>query len=182
MQANRVTAELFITYPTVAAFASLESPALEPAIKACGFQVAKAKAIVGSAKLIVERFGGTVPSTMAGLLELPGVNRKSANVVLCCAFNVAEGIIVDVHVERLAPRIGLTPLGTVEAIERALMELVPRERWARFGPGLILHGREVCKAKEPACETCTLETICMRAGLPGGAPAPEKPARKKRGS
>ena len=180
--ANRVTAELFVTYPTVHAFAAIEPATLEPAIRSCGFQVAKAKAIVGSAKLLVERFGGAPPTTMAEMLELPGVNRKSANVVLCCAYNVAEGIIVDTHVERLAPRIGLTAPGTAEAIERELTQLVPRDRWTRFGPGLILHGREVCKAKEPACEGCTLATVCMRAGLPGGAPLPEKPARKKRGS
>lgn len=179
--ANRVTADLFRSYPTVHAFAALEPAELEGAIRPCGFQANKARAIVGSARMIVERHGGEVPRTMADLLEFPGVKRKSANVVLCCAYDVSEGIIVDAHVERIAPRIGLTPAGTPEAIERELMALIPRERWTKAGPGLILHGREVCTAKAPACERCTLEDICMRAGLPGGAPAPQKPSRQRGG-
>jgi endonuclease III len=177
--ANKVTAALFPSYPNVAAFAAIEPETLEPLIKSVGFQAARAKAIVGSAKMIVERFAGDVPRKMDEMLVMPGVIRKSANVVLCCAYNVAEGIIVDTHIERIAPRIGLTRAGTPEAIERELMQIVPSDRWTKFGPGLILHGREVCKAKEPACDGCALFDVCIRAGLPGGAPEPAKKSKRK---
>ena len=179
---NRVTPQLFAKYRGVRDFADASQDELEADIKPCGIVASKAKSIIGAAKLIVDRFGGEVPRTMEEMLELPGVKRKTANVVLNCAYHVPSGIIVDTHVERLAQRIGLATASTPDAIEEELMKLVPESEWTTFGPALILHGREVCKAKAPACGECVLDDVCLKVGLPGGAPAPagSKPKKAKK--
>jgi endonuclease-3 len=162
---NKVTATLFQTYPDVNAFANASQDELEVAIKSTGIVKGKAKSIIGSAKIIVDKHGRTVPNTMEAMLELPGVKRKSANVVLNCGYNIASGIIVDTHVERLAQRIGLSKNDKPETIEQDLMRLVPQSEWTTFGPALILHGRAVCKAKSPQCAGCVIESSCMKVGL-----------------
>jgi len=162
---NKVTAELFVRYPDVHAFAAAEQEELEAAIRSTGVFKQKAKALIGAARLIIERHGGSVPQTMDEMLELPGIKRKSANVVLNCGFNIPSGVIVDVHVDRLAQRIGLSTQTTPEKIEADLMRIVPQSEWTTFGPALILHGREVCKAKAPACSGCVLEDVCSKVGL-----------------
>jgi endonuclease-3 len=162
---NKVTAELFVRYPDVHAFAAAEQEELEAAIRSTGMFKQKAKALIGAARLIIERHGGSVPQTMDEMLELPGIKRKSANVVLNCGFNIPSGVIVDVHVDRLAQRIGLSTQTTPEKIEADLMRIVPQSEWTTFGPALILHGREVCKAKAPACSGCVLEDVCSKVGL-----------------
>jgi len=162
---NRVTAGLFEMYPSVRHFADAPQEELEQAIRSCGAYKAKAKSLIGAAKLIVDRFGGSVPSTMEEMLELPGVKRKSANVVLNCGFGVASGVIVDTHVERLAQRIGLSAKTTPESIEQDLMQLVPPSEWTTFGPALILHGRAVCTAKQPRCGGCILDGVCSKVGV-----------------
>lgn len=162
---NKVTAELFVRYPDVHAFAAAEQEELEAAIRSTGMFKQKAKSLIGAARLIVERHGGSVPQTMDEMLELPGIKRKSANVVLNCGFNIPSGVIVDVHVDRLAQRIGLSTQTTPEKIEQDLMRIVPQSEWTTFGPALILHGREVCKAKAPACSGCVIEDVCSKVGL-----------------
>ena len=162
---NRVTADLFGRYPTVQHFADANPEELEQSIRSCGMFKQKAKSLIGAAKLIIERYGGVVPSTMDDMLELPGIKRKSANVVLNCGFGIASGVIVDTHVERLAQRIGLSTRTTPEAIEQDLMRLVPQSEWVTFGPALILHGREVCKAKQPGCSGCVLADVCSKVGV-----------------
>lgn len=176
---NKLTPALFAKYRDARGFAAADPAELGEMIRPCGIHQVKAKSIIGSAKAIVERFGGQVPRTMDEMLELPGVQRKSANVVLNCGYGVASGIIVDVHVERLAQRIGLSAADTPVAIEKDLMQLVPEREWTTFGPALILHGRQVCKAKAPACGECVIEGACMKLGVDGDAPAP---AKKKRSS
>ena len=180
---NRVTPGLFAKYRDAKGFAAANPTELEEIIRPCGIHQAKAKSIIGAAGMIIAKFGGQVPKTMDEMLELPGVKRKTANVVLNCAFGVPSGIIVDTHVDRVAQRIGLTANDTPEAIETDLMGIVPQGEWTTFGPALILHGREVCQAKVPKCGSCLIEANCLKVGLPGGAPAPEasaKPARKSK--
>jgi endonuclease-3 len=162
---NRVTAELFARYPSVHDFARAEPAELEQAIRSCGMFKQKAKSLIGAAQMIVDEFAGEVPTTMEAMLRLPGVKRKSANVVLNCGFQIPSGIIVDTHVERLAQRIGLSTRDTPEAIERDLMQLVPQREWTTFGPALILHGRAVCVAKKPRCEDCVLADVCSKVGV-----------------
>lgn len=181
---NRIMPALLAKYPDVRAMAAAEQADVEEVIRPCGIHQAKARSLIGAAKVLVERHGGTVPRTMDEMLELPGVKRKTANAVLNCAYDVASGIIVDTHVERLAQRIGLSAHDTPEAIETDLMALVREDAWTTFGPALILHGREVCKAKAPRCSECVIEDCCRKVGLPGGAPAPvraEKPKRARSG-
>ncbi len=162
---NRVTASLFERYPSVRDFATADQAELEQAIRSCGMFKQKAKSLIGAAQLIVDDFAGEVPSTMEAMLRLPGVKRKSANVVLNCGFRIASGVIVDTHVERLAQRIGLSTHDTPEAIERDLMRIVPESEWTTFGPALILHGRAVCTAKNPQCSGCVLDDVCAKVGL-----------------
>ena len=162
---NKVTPGLFARYPSVREFATANPEELEQAIRSCGTYKQKARSLLGAAQMIVDEFGGEVPSTMEQLLRLPGVKRKSANVVLCCGFNIAEGIIVDTHVERLAQRIGLARANKPEAIERELMQIIPQHEWTTFGPALILHGRETCTAKQPRCAGCVLEDVCSKVGV-----------------
>jgi uracil-DNA glycosylase len=183
---NRVTPRLFAKYKDARGFAKAKPEELEEEIRPCGIHQAKTRSIIGASAMLLEKFGGQVPKTMEEMLELPGVKRKTANVVLNCGYGIASGIIVDTHVERLAQRIGLSTNDSPEAIETDLMQLVPQSEWTTFGPALILHGRQVCNAKAPKCEACLLSENCVKAGLPGGAPAPvpaegAKP-KKKRGA
>jgi endonuclease III len=162
---NTVTPALFARYPTPAALAEADPPALEAMIFSTGFYRMKAKHLIGMARRIVEVHGGEVPDTMEGLVDLPGVARKTANVVLGSALGKNEGIVVDTHVSRLAPRLGLTRHTDPAKIEEDLMRLVPRDQWSIFAHRLIWHGRRVCHAKRPDCEHCVLAPLCPSAGL-----------------
>ena len=157
---NLVTAGLFRKYRKAEDFAGVEPAELEQDIRSTGFYRNKAKAIQGACRLIVERFGGRVPAALDELLELPGVARKTANVVLGNAFGTAAGVVVDTHVGRLSQRLGLTAHEQPEKIERDLMALVPQKDWVNFAHLMIYHGRAVCKARKPECERCTLEDLC----------------------
>jgi len=156
---NTVTAELFKKYRTAKDFADADPEELEAAVRSTGFFRNKAKSIRGAAARIVEKHGGEVPSTMEELLELPGVARKTANVVSAERGN-AQGIVVDTHVRRLSQRLGFTRQEDPVKIERDLMRLVPREDWALFPHLLIWHGRRVCDARRPRCEDCVLNDLC----------------------
>src|SRR5262249_51937488 len=136
---NRVTPALFAKYPDARAYAEADTAELEEDIKPTGFYRNKAKAIQGACRALVQRFGGEVPPTMAEMVTLPGVARKSANVVLNTAFNDPTGIIVDTHVQRVAPRLGLTKESEADRIEADLMRLVPKKEWTFFGPAMVLH-------------------------------------------
>jgi endonuclease III len=162
---NKVTPELFRRYPTPEAMARAPLPALEKIIKSTGFFRQKAKSLKGTAVGILERFGGEVPRTLAELTTLPGVARKTANVVLGTAFGLAEGIVVDTHIQRLAMRLGLTRTSEPKGIEQDLMKVLPRESWIRMGHQLIWHGRRVCFARKPNCAECTLASFCPSAGI-----------------
>ncbi len=157
---NLVTPALFAKYQWPAAYLGVPIAELEQDIHSTGFFRNKAKAIRGAAQLVVEQFGGELPRTMEELLTLPGVARKTANVVLGTAFGLAEGIAVDTHVRRLAFRLGLTRHDDPEKIERDLMAQVPRDQWITFSHRLILHGRQVCHARKPACAACALAELC----------------------
>jgi endonuclease-3 len=157
---NRVTPELFRKYPTVADFAALTPEQLEPDIRSTGFFRNKSKAVVGAAKLVVSEFGGQVPDDMALLLTLPGVARKTANVVLGTWFKKADGLVVDTHVTRIARRLELTKNTDAPKIEQDLMKVIPREKWILFAHQLIWHGRKLCFARRPKCVDCALENIC----------------------
>ncbi len=157
---NRVTPELFRKYPTVADFAALTPEQLEPDIRSTGFFRNKSKAVVGAAKLLVSEFGGQVPDDVAKLLTLPGVARKTANVVLGTWFRKAEGVVVDTHVTRIARRLELTKNSDPVKIEQDLMKAIPREKWILFAHQLIWHGRKLCMARGPKCVDCALENIC----------------------
>ena len=157
---NRVTPELFRKYPTVADFAALTPEQLEPDVHSTGFFRNKSKSVVGAAKKIVGEFGGQVPSDMESLLTLPGVARKTANVVLGTWFHKAEGVVVDTHVTRIARRLELTKNTDAPKIEQDLMKVIPREKWILFAHQLIWHGRKLCFARGPKCVDCALENIC----------------------
>jgi endonuclease-3 len=160
---NRVTPELFRKYPTVAAFAALTPEQLEPDIRSTGFFRNKSKSVVGAAKKIMADFGGQVPQEMEKLLTLPGVARKTANVVLGTWFKLAEGVVVDTHVHRISRRLELTTQDDPQKIEQDLMRIIPREKWIRFSHQVIWHGRKLCIARKPKCVDCLLENICHAA-------------------
>jgi endonuclease-3 len=160
---NQVTPRLFAQFPTPAAMALAPAPVVEELIRSTGFFRNKARNLIGAARAIVERHGGQVPRTMADLCELPGVARKTANVVLGTAFSLADGIVVDTHVHRLAQRLALTRSSTPEKIEQDLMAIIPRERWIRFAHQMIWHGRRCCFARQPDCEHCPLAPHCPSA-------------------
>ena len=162
---NMVTPALFARFPTVEAFASASREDLEIAIRSTGFFRNKAKNIQGAAHVMLEKFGGAVPKTMAELLELPGVARKTANVVLGVAFQVADGIVVDTHVSRLSQRLKLTREKDPTKIERDLMQVVPQADWIDIGHLLIHHGRALCTARKPACSECPLQDLCPSAAI-----------------
>jgi endonuclease-3 len=160
---NRVTPELFRKYPTVEAFAALTPEQLEPDVRSTGFFRNKSKSVVGAAKKVVADFGGQVPVNMDDLLSLPGVARKTANVVLGSWFKIAEGIVVDTHVHRISRRLELTTNTDPQKIEQDLMRIIPREKWILFAHQIIWHGRKLCIARKPKCVDCPLENICHAA-------------------
>lgn len=160
---NQVTPRLFEMFPTPSSMAQAPLPVLEDLIRTTGFFRQKAKALKGAAQILVSECGGSLPRTIAELRKLPGVARKTANVVLGTAFGIAEGIVVDTHVQRLALRLGLTRNTTPEKIEQDLMQVIPREHWIRFSHQLIWHGRRVCFARKPDCEHCPLAPHCPSA-------------------
>jgi endonuclease-3 len=157
---NRVTPELFRKYPTVEAFAALTPEQLEPDVRSTGFFRNKSKSVVGAAKKIVAEFGGQVPDDIEKLLTLPGVARKTANVVLGTWFRKAEGVVVDTHVHRISRRLELTKENEPQKIEQDLMRIIPRDRWILFSHQVIWHGRKLCIARKPKCAECALENIC----------------------
>ncbi len=158
---NKVTPGLFAKYPTPQDFAALEPEVLEKEIRSTGFFRSKARNLIGAAKKIVTEFGGRVPRTMEELLTLPGVARKTANVVLGTAYGIATGIVVDTHVFRIATRrLKLSRATTPEKVEQDLMRIVPRDRWISFSHQLIWFGRTICTARRPRCGECPLEPIC----------------------
>jgi endonuclease III len=160
---NRVTPELFRKYPTVQDFAALTPEQLQPDIYSTGFFRNKAKSVVGAAKKIVTDFGGHVPQDMDQILTLPGVARKTANVVLGTWFGKAEGVVVDTHVTRIARRLELTKNTDAPKIEQDLMKVIPREKWILFSHQIIWHGRKLCMARVPKCADCPLENLCHAA-------------------
>jgi endonuclease-3 len=164
---NAVTADLFRKYRTWEDYASAPTSELERDIRSTGFFRNKAKSIQGACRQIGERHGGLVPDRMEELLGLPGVARKTANVVLGNAYRIASGVVVDTHVSRLSGRLGLSGEKTPEKIERDLTSLVPESDWIDFSHLLIAHGRKVCKARNPLCGECVLATLCPSAGLVG---------------
>jgi len=157
---NRVTPALFARYPAPADLAAAKREELETLIHSTGFFRNKTKSLLGMSNALVDRFGGQVPDTLDALVTLPGVGRKTANVVLGTAFGQNAGVVVDTHVSRLSRRLGLTRHTDPEKIETDLMKIVPREHWTDFSHGLILHGRAVCQARRPRCEHCVLSDLC----------------------
>ena len=160
---NMVTPALFKKYPDAIAFAQADRPDLEEAIHSTGFYRQKARYIQEACRIIAQDYDGEVPAEMAALLEMPGVARKTANVVLGVAFGIGEGIVVDTHVKRLAGRLGLTSETDPDKIERDLMALTPREDWIDLAHLLIFHGRRVCQARKPDCRNCGLSDLCPSA-------------------
>jgi len=160
---NKVTPTLFAHYPTATAMAMASQERLESIVRPTGFFRNKAKNLIGAARAIESQWGGSVPRTMTALLALPGVARKTANVVLGTGFGVTEGVVVDTHVMRLSQRLGLTRGSNPTQIERDLMEIVPRERWILLSHQLIWHGRRICLARRPKCDICPLATYCPSA-------------------
>jgi len=157
---NEVTPGLFQKYPTIRDFASVSPEELARDIRSTGFFNNKAKAITGAAKKILKDFNGQVPADMDKLLTVPGVARKTANVVLGTAYGIPSGIVVDTHVQRIAHRLDLTQEKDPVKIEQDLMQLVPRERWILFSHQMIHHGRTLCLARKPRCAECPLDPIC----------------------
>jgi endonuclease III len=162
---NMVTPALFAAYPNATALGDAPPAHVEELIKSAGFFRAKTKSLIGMAKAVVANHGGEIPSTMDALVLLPGVGRKTANVVLGNAFGINAGVVVDTHVGRLANRLGLTRLTDPLKVETALMPLFPRPQWTMLSHLLIWHGRQVCDARLPRCASCTLRPICPSAPL-----------------
>lgn len=157
---NRVTPILFEAYPTPAALGAAEPAEVEAIVRPTGYFRNKTKAIQAASKMVAEDFGGEVPKKMAKLMRLPGVARKTANVVLGCAYGISSGIVVDTHVGRVARRLGLTTATDPTKVEEALSVLVPRRSWILASHQLVLHGRYVCKSKSPNCAACPLNELC----------------------
>jgi len=162
---NQVTAELFRKYRTAADYANARPAELEQDIRTTGFFRNKTKSIQACCRKLVEQYGGKVPQTMEELVQLDGVGRKTANVLLGNAFGINEGIVVDTHVARLSQRLGITREKTPEKIEQGLRKLVPRAQWTMFSHWLIWHGRRRCYARNPDCLNCEIKTLCRRVGL-----------------
>lgn len=180
---NTVTPALFQRFPNATALAAADPDQLEQMIHSTGFYRMKAKHLLGMARAVVERHGGEVPDTMEALVALPGVARKTGNVVLGTAFKKAVGVVVDTHVTRLSARLGLTTETDPVKIEDDLKEILPQREWVPFADRLIFHGRRVCFAKKPACNGCELLPLCPSAELLGGEAddadeAPKKKAAK----
>lgn len=164
---NKVTPDLFKRFPTPEAMARAPLPILEKMIRSTGFYKQKAKSLKGTAAGLVERFNSQVPKTIAELTTLPGVARKTANVVLGTSYGIAEGVVVDTHIQRLSMRLALTRSAEPKGIEQDLMQALPRESWIRAGHQIIWHGRRVCFARKPNCGGCALAPFCPSAGLEG---------------
>lgn len=164
---NIVTANLFRKYRQPQDYLAVSQEELERDIHSTGFFRNKAKNIRGACEMIINRFGGEVPRTMEEILSLPGVARKTANVVLGNMFGIASGVVVDTHVSRISQRLGLTGNTTPEKIEKDLQELVPKKDWIMFPHWIIFHGRQVCKARNPQCQNCVLEKLCPSSRLKG---------------
>lgn len=167
---NEVTAELFKQYRSAAAYAGARPAALERAIRPTGFYRNKAKLLIACCRALVDDFGGKVPGTLEELVSLPGVGRKTANIVLGCAFG-QQAIAVDTHVLRVSQRLGLAHAGTAEKVEQELMARIPQVKWTKFTLAMILHGRTVCTARAPKCADCKLRADCAW---------PEKTTRQSR--
>jgi endonuclease-3 len=165
VRVNEVGKTLFKKYRSARAFADADPAELEEDIRSTGFFRQKTKNTIGAARTIVDQHGGKVPRTMEALVELPGVARKTANVVLGTAFGMATGFVVDTHVKRLAHRLGLSAETDPVKIERDLMARFPADEWVFLGHAIIWHGRRVCAARRPECETCGLRRHCPRNGL-----------------
>lgn len=163
---NTVTPGLLARWPDARALAGAEQGELEVMIHSTGFFRMKAKSLLGMARAVAERHGGEVPRTMAELVALPGVGRKTANVILSTIWGISEGVVVDTHVTRLSQRLGLTAQADAVKIEQDLMQVLPREAWADFADRLIWHGRRVCHARTPDCEHCELPPLCPSTLLP----------------
>ena len=166
VRVNKVTPALFKKYRTAKDYADTPQKVLETEVRSTGFYRNKAKSIRGMSRLLVDKYQGQVPQEMDQLLELPGVARKTANVVLGNAFKKSEGVVVDTHVMRLSGRLGLSKETQPEKIERDLMEKIPREEWIWFSHALISHGRSICKARNPACPVCPLRRYCANPVFP----------------
>ena len=165
---NLVTADLFRKYRKPEDYLNVSPRELEKDIQSTGFFRNKTKSIQGTSKMLTEEYGGVVPQTMDELLELPGVARKTANVVLGNAFDVKAGVVVDTHVTRLSHRLGFTQQKTAEKIEQDLIQIVPRKEWVIFPHLLIAHGRKICKARTPLCAECPVEKPCPSSYLKTG--------------
>ena len=165
VRVNQVTPSLFARFPDPKALAVADPADVETLIHSTGFFRAKAKSLVGMASALVDRHGGAVPPDLGALTALPGVGRKTANVVLGTAFGIASGVVVDTHVKRLAYRLGLTEQVDPVRVERDLMALVDRRDWVDFSHLLILHGRATCGALRPRCDGCALADLCPRLGV-----------------
>jgi len=162
---NIVTADLFRKYRSCTDFVNAPREEIENDIRSTGFFRNKAKSIQGACKMILENYGGKVPESMEDLLELPGVARKTANVVMGNAFGIASGVVVDTHVSRLSQRLALTENTQPEKIEQDLIKYVPKKDWVDFSHLLIYHGRKICKARTPLCADCVLESLCPSSTL-----------------
>ncbi len=163
---NQVTPALFARYPDAVSLAAADINDIETLIRSTGFYRNKAKNIQGASRMIVEKYNGDVPKRMELLLELPGVARKTANVVLAHAYGINAGVTVDTHVTRLSRRLGLTQQRDAIRIERDLMPLLPQTDWENFSITIIYHGRAICSARKPLCDSCDLADLCPSAGLP----------------
>lgn len=164
---NLVTKDLFRKYPSAAAYVKASAKDLEKDIQSTGFFHNKTKSIQGCCKALLERHGGQIPQDLEHLVELPGVGRKTANVVLGTAFGIASGVVVDTHVGRLSQRLGLTGEKNPEKIEEDLMKLFPKKDWIALSHRLIQHGRKICSARKPLCGKCPFDEICPKTGVEG---------------
>ena len=163
VRVNLVTPKLFKAFPTPKVMSTASLPELEELIRTTGFFRNKAKSIQGAARVVTEKFEGKVPQTMEEILTLPGVARKTGNVVLGSWYGIAAGVVVDTHVMRLSRRLELTKETTPEKVEQDLMKIIPQDRWIAFSHELIHHGRQICVARKPKCVDCTLEKLCHSA-------------------
>lgn len=168
---NRITPSLFATFPVPEGLAAAPLRSIERIIRPCGYFRQKAKYIKGCCRMLIERFGGKVPMSMSDLLQLPGVARKTANVVLSVGFSINEGVAVDTHVARISKRLGLVSSTRPDKIEEQLMHLYPREQWGKITDVMIAHGRAVCSARKPMCDVCPVEELCP-SSIAGKRPLP----------
>jgi endonuclease-3 len=171
---NTITPALFARYPDPGALAAANEAEVEPMIFKSGFYRNKAKSILGMARRVVEKHGGDIPRTMEELVELPGVARKTANVVLGSAMGLNIGVVVDTHVMRLSQRLGITTADDPVDVEQDLMQLLPQDQWTDFAHRMIWHGRRVCFAKAPQCDQCSLAPLCPSAFAVGAPPKVKK--------